>query len=336
MRRRVLAVAAAGIGMLLLSACGVPGPPQERSVGTPVDAITCVDDFAVYEGADPGPASGVMPDDFAPVAVIRCEPNATRELDGGVVWSGMLLERFEGDLGPFLGAIAAPSDPQWPGPCTANMVLAPDLWVEGADGRFVRLSYPSTGCSQPKVEVVAAPLAALRVVDEEFTPRAVIKSPEAEVAGCATRASVGPVLATEVDFGQTGEEASAQPESADGQIALIPEELPTLPSAADVQGLRVCVYAAQPGVAVETDGALFMDDRRIDPPDVATALAAVASAAPVAGCTETASRFAVVQPLPATAASFTVEFDGCRRVIDPAFRALAAPPPLLALLDSTP
>lgn len=333
-RGSVIASVCAVAGMLLLSGCGgAPGVlPEPRGEATVVDEMVCVDPLGEAEA----PAAGTVPDGFAPVAVYRCGPFATRELDDGAVWSGTLVERFEGDLAPFLSAIGAPSDPRWFGACAASMVIAPDVWAEDADGWFVRLSYPSTGCSQPKLDAVDEQFARLALADEVFTPLSVLSTPEAVAAGCETRASI-----TVLNVLTSGAETSpSQPvDGGSGEsVATIPHGSPALPAAADVEGLRICVYAfdtTEGGVRMVGDEGIFAGVLHLDAADAAAVLAEVSGAAEVsAPCSEVASRFVVAQPLGARSAAggFTVELDGCRRVVDPAFRTLAASEVLISLV----
>jgi hypothetical protein len=331
-RGSVIASVCAVAGMLLLSGCGgAPGVlPEPRGEATIVDEMVCADPLGEAEA----PAAGTVPDGFAPVAVYRCGPFATRELDGGAVWSGTLVERFEGDLAPFLSAIGAPSDPRWFGACAASMVIAPDVWAEDEDGRFVRLSYPSTGCSQPKLDAVDEQFARLALADEVFTPLSLLSTPEAVAAGCETRASV-----TVLNILTSGAE-TLRSQPADGEsVATIPDDSPVLRAAADVEGLRACVYASDTtvgGVRMVGDEGIFAGVLHLDAAEAAAALAEVSGAAEAsAHCSEVASRFVVAQPLGARsgAEGFTVELDGCRRVVDPAFRTLAASDVLISLVS---
>ncbi|WP_133241739.1 hypothetical protein [Microbacterium sp. Gd 4-13] len=336
MRRGSVIAAVCGVaGMLLLSGCGgAPGiVPEPRGEASIVDEMVCADPLGEAEGSA---TAGTVPAGFAPVAVYRCGSFATRELDGGAVWSGTLVERFEGDLAPLLSALDAPSDPRWFGACAANMVIAPDLWAEDAAGRFVRLSYPSTGCSQPKLDAVDEQLARLVVADEVFTPLSIFSTPEAVAAGCETRASVTVLNVLTSDL-ETPRAAPAD-EGSGESVATIPYDPPALPAAADVEGMRVCVYASdttQGGVRMIGDEGIFAGVLQLDAADAAAALAEVSGAAEVsAHCPEVASRFVVAQPLGARsgAEGFTVELDGCRRVVDPAFRTLAASEMLISLM----
>src|SRR3546814_412034 len=159
---------------------------------------------------------------------------ATEEDEAGG-WSGVAIERREGNLRPLLDALAADSDPPSSGPCTADMVLAPDLWAADAGGRFVRLSFPMTGCHKPKADAMGAAeaaLAELRVTERTFARGALMESRAAAETGCATQAGVM-VLGGMVPSGQAGRSEPAetiQPE----EFALIPEDLPGLPDPGEV------------------------------------------------------------------------------------------------------
>lgn len=324
------------IGMLLLSGCaGEIGPAQPRPLATPVDALTCADRFGT-EGEE-GPTAGTIPDGFVPVALHRCDPYSSREEADGSVWTGTLVQRLEGELGAFIEAVGAPSDPAWPGPCTADMAIAPDLWAEDAQGRFVRLSYPSTGCGKPKSEQIDLALSSLEITAETFTPLTLLESPDASASGCATRASVTVLAGFDL-----GEEHIAtvptDPENPDRGVVTVPVEPPSLPEAHDVESLLLCDYASEPsppsGPQMIGDGGVFTGARELDRSAAVAVLAAVATAPSAETCSEVASRFVVAHPLVSSgpAVAFAVELDGCLRVVDPAFRALAAPPELLALL----
>lgn len=330
--RRAKAVVLALAGALLLSACqgeGPLGPPQPRDAGLPVERMECVDPFG--ESAGDAPQAGTIPDGFVVAAVYRCRSSETRTLADGAVWSGALVERFEGDLAPFLQLIGGPSDPEWNGACPANLVIAPDVWAQDAAGRYLRLSYPANGCAQPKVDEVDAAPADLEAVDEVFTPLNLVESPEARASGCATRAAV--LVVAEFDVG--------------GGTVTTPEAWPSprvgvAPAASGgASALRVCIYAAEPPIGPEPqllgDGGVFAEVRELAAASAAEAYTALTQAPPAPrGCTQTATRFATVHPIAGSVASapFTVEFDGCSRVIDRDLNPGVASPQLLALLQS--
>jgi hypothetical protein len=333
-------VVAAATGLLALTACaGTPlGPPQPRHPAEPTDAVVCADPFGgVAEGA---PEAGTVPAEFEPVAILRCDTAATEENDDGV-WSGVAVERLEGYLEPFLDAVAGDSDPAWSGPCTADMVLAPDLWAADAGGRFVRLSFPVTGCHKPKddaMRAAAAALAELRVTERTFTRGTLMESRLAAEAGCATQAGVM-VLA---GMGPPAEmEGAEQAETIQSEeFALIPEELPGLPDPGEVDGMLVCAYEATVAASsVPTpagDAGQFAGAERRDAVQAREILALAQLAAPQPeACSSPATHFVVAHPLisgSTASVSLTLELDGCARLIGPDFRALQPPPGLAALL----
>ena len=101
----------------------------------------------------------------------------------------------------------------------------------------------------------------------------------------------------------------------------------------------MCVYASDTtdgGVRMVGDEGIFAGVLHLDAAEAAAALAEVSGAAEAsAHCSEVASRFVVAQPLGARsgAEGFTVELDGCRRVVDPAFRTLEASEVLISLVS---
>ena len=75
----------------------------------------------------------------------------------------MKVERFEGDLGPLVTALAEPDDPvPTDQMCTADMELVAPLWLEDADGRLIPVHYPRDACGKTKQAVHDA-LAGLEV-----------------------------------------------------------------------------------------------------------------------------------------------------------------------------
>jgi hypothetical protein len=109
--------------------------------------------------ADPSiPVPGRVPLGFEASAAIRCsiefgEPMQIGEGNDAmeVYWR---VERFEGDLGPLLDALAAPDDVPPEGlACTADMELVPALWLEARASGFVPVHYPRDGCGKTKPAV---------------------------------------------------------------------------------------------------------------------------------------------------------------------------------------
>ena len=344
MRVRRVGVAAFGaFCALMLAGCAFASPPAPAPDATPVDRIVC--------GAGPAddlldqPPAGRVPEGFVAVAAYRCDPFATREDEAGV-WSGALVQRLEGDLAPVLAALARPDDPPWIGPCTAVMTIAPDLWLEGADGRVIRVAFPVDGCAQPKSGEVLGSLGLLDAVEERFAQASLIESRAAKAAGCPTQAGLlalarAPALGLE----EQARDESSPVVTGEG-VEVVPGQLPELPGPAQVDGLRVCAYEtlraegadAARTVAPAGEGGSFVEARTLDADSAREALVAVGAASPrVAACTEQATRFVVAYPLvggQAASVSFSVERDGCGRLITPSLRELSAPGALLALLAS--
>lgn len=160
-KRAIVAVGIAGALLVLAGCAGFadPRPPAES-----VDGVVCVSELG---DRPPLPDAGLLPEDFEAVAVHRC--NGFAERDGA---TGALVERLEGDLEPFLSAMRAPSDPRWPGPCSAIGWAGPSFWVTDAAGRAALLSYPSDGCGMPKAEEALEAAEELSVVDAVFVPDA--------------------------------------------------------------------------------------------------------------------------------------------------------------------
>lgn len=327
--RRMTAITILGLG-LVLAGCGViPGfGPDPRTEATPVAAVVCPETFE--EGYA---EAGLIPPGLTAVAVLQCDPNASREDDEGM-WSGALLQRLEGDLQPVLTALAEPSDPRSLGACAAVGYLSPQLWVEVTDGRVIRVAIPTSGCGAPKAVGLEAALDALTVVDETFTPTALVESTAAQTAGCATQANML-ILGGLDDLSGLPTDPSVP---GDGEDAVIPYELPEWPVSAAVDGARLCDYvatvASTDSSTLAGDSSTFVGSRQLAT-DAARAVIAHARLAPAAAsCTVAATKLVVVQPSleRGDAAPFTVELDGCRRLVDPAFRARIASAELLALL----
>ena len=332
--RRITAIAMLGLS-LMLAGCGVlPGiGPDPRVDATPVATVVCPETFE--EGYA---EAGLVPPGFAAVAVLRCDPYASQEESDGI-WSGVLLQRLEGDLEPVLAALATPSDPRSLGPCTTIGYVSPELWVEGADGRVVRVAIASDGCGAPKATGLGSALDALTVVDETFTPASLIESTAAKDASCASQAGML-VLAGLDDVSGEQSEAVAPDTRGLGEDSLIPYELPGWPDASAVNGARLCDYvatvASSNAPALAGHDSVFVGMRELSAAD-AQAVAAAAPLAPAApSCIDVATKLVVVQPTLTSgdAPRFTVELDGCQRLVDPSFQARIASAELLALLTA--
>jgi hypothetical protein len=329
--RRLTAVAALAVS-LMLAGCGViPGLGADPRVeATPVATVACPQTFEEGHAE-----AGLVPSDFPAVAVLRCDPYASRE-DADGVWSGALLERLEGELEPVLAALASPSDVRPLGPCTAIGFLSPELWVEDAQGRVVRVAVPSDGCGAPKPVGLDEALAALTVVDETFTPDSLVESAAATAAGCATQASMLVIAGFDEGSGLLAE-TGLPDDQVIGEDAVIPYEPPAWPEVATVDGARLCDYVAGVGSTsspVAGEPSAFTGVRELAAAEAQAVLADARLAPETSSCTDAATRWVVVHPSLVSGRSqpFTVELDGCRRLVDPAFRPRTASPELLDLL----
>ncbi|MCK2037059.1 hypothetical protein KZC51_13045 [Microbacterium sp. SSW1-49] len=328
--RRMTAIALLGLAMLL-SGCGlVPGiGPDPRSEATPVAEVACPE---TYE--DGYAEGGRVPEGFTAVAVLRCDPYASQD-DAEGTWSGVILERLEGDLGPVLAALAQPSDPHSLGPCPAIAYVVPELWLEGDDGTVIRVAIPTDGCGAPKPVGLEAALAALDAAEKTFTATSLVDSRAASSAGCDTQPQFLVIAGLDdIDLQDTEQLRPGSTPLPDD--AVIPMAMPSWPDADAITGARLCDYAAVSSTP-RTSGAdttTFVAVRELDA-DTARELTALARTAPseARSCTATATAVAVIH-LEHTGGEVaaTVELDGCTRLIDPGMRARTAPAELLALL----
>ncbi len=193
--KMIIAAALAMLALIpILAGCGIiPGVgPDPRTDAEPVASVTCPETYA-----DGYAQAGLVPSEFQPVAVLRCDPYASRE-DSDGVWSGALLERLEGDLENVLAALAQPSDPLSIGACPAIGYLLPEMWVEGTDGTVVRIAVPTDGCGAPKNVGLDAALSTLTVTQETFTRETLIQSPTAAAAGEARQPAENSPAPTQV------------------------------------------------------------------------------------------------------------------------------------------
>jgi hypothetical protein len=161
------------IGLLLVSA--VSGCAQHRAPGPDAEPLAEIDcrsepSSVAWIGSpspDPSiPVPGRVPDGFEASAALRCTIIHVDGVDG---LSEMVaeVERFEGDLGRLLDALAEPDDATPPNlACTADMEIVPALWLEGTDGLVIPVHYPRDACGKTKAGTHDA-LASLRVTSVE-------------------------------------------------------------------------------------------------------------------------------------------------------------------------
>lgn len=342
--RRTAVAALAAVGMLLVAGCAsFPAfGPDPRPVATPVAEVDC------GASGEQG-TGGRVPEDFAAVAILRCDGGALREDEAGL-WSGTLVTRFEGDLDAVLEALAVPSDPRSLGACSAIGYVVPDIWVEGTDGTVVRAWLPSGGCGEPKEIGLDAALSALTVTAEDFERQTLMESRAAMTAGCPSQAS--PFILDVSEQTMVVEPgASAEPIP----VPAPPQRGASSPPRSDTPGLRVCAYSTEPPEEASpmsmtlAGSGYFVGAFDLGAGDARAVASAVASAAPAATCRVMARRFVVAYdldrlPAPPTDSdgmavsisvptpSIMLELDGCGRLIDSDFAPLTAPPGVIASL----
>jgi hypothetical protein len=102
------------------------------------------------------PVPGRLPVGFDATAAVRCSLEFDLAPVGGpdaeVFWR---VERFQGDLGPLLNALAISDDGRPSGEflCTADMEFVPALWLEARAGGFAPVHYPRDACGKTKPAV---------------------------------------------------------------------------------------------------------------------------------------------------------------------------------------
>lgn len=299
-------------------------------------------------GGDPGGA-GTMPDDFEPVAAVRCVPFQTVEDDEGI-WSVVLRERLEGDLTALLRAQAEPDDGRSLGPCAAIAMIAPQIWLTDAAGRGIRVRYPADGCSQPKLDLIGDALAGLAVVQTDEEQRTLTQPRAALEAGCAPTWSARPLqIASPKDLEEwEGTLDAPAPAPTSAGIQTMPWAPPRTPAPGEVEALRLCAYstddAANPSAAptagaatwatVDVEGtAWFTGSRQLDAAETRAVLEAAASAQPMPEpCDDIPGSLVVLDANAEGKAPITVELDGCRRLIVDMVSTYAAPPALADML----
>ncbi|UUT34896.1 hypothetical protein [Microbacterium elymi] len=298
------------LALVLAGCAGGPGAfASPRPVATPVSALGC-------GGEDAGPAPGGIPAGFTPNAAYLCDPIATQD-DAQGTWSGTRLTRYAGDLAPLVAALAESDEPRWPGPCPAIGFAGPLLWLGAADGSYLRVAYPATGCGMPRTDAVFAALDALTVVDEHFQRDRLIDSAAARRDGCPPTAA---------------------------PLILLGHAVEPVPQLLEPRALTLCRYEGEPPASDGPDASVsspaFAGAAVLDEAAAVALLDEATVTTPASACDVPASRYVVLvaAPGPTPAPSLiqdvgdalTVELDGCRRLIDRAHRAFAAPEPLLA------
>lgn len=178
--RRAAAPALLASTVLVLSGCAgvaVPGAAPTPDAAEVVDAADCAVE-ATFDGygtgfgdLPPGPRAGAVPDGFEPAAAVECrvswefveEPvpapdlavpggtgTATPDVTGAPVPDpGAVVDvvRLDGDLVPLLDQLRRPDVvPQPDQACVAMVEFTPVLYLVDADGRAVRVQWPTDAC----------------------------------------------------------------------------------------------------------------------------------------------------------------------------------------------
>lgn len=330
--RRIATISTLVIALMLTGCALVPGLGSDpRTEAKPVATVTCPETY------DTGYAEGgLVPEGFGAIAVLRCDPFASQS-DAEGTWSGAVLERLEGDLASTLAALAKPSDAYSLGPCPAIGYMLPELWIEGTGGMVIRVAIPTDGCGAPKEVGLDAALAELSVAEETFTPLFLTESSSAAAAGCDTQA--GLLILSGMDAPERQE--TSEPESTPlADESLIPFEMPEWPDTSAIAGARLCDYTtsspSQDGSTSGVDGTVFSGARELGAAEARELTAVARQAQPAHSCSGDATQVVVIHlSHPGGETAFTVELDGCARLIDPGLRAHAAPAEVLSLLGNT-
>lgn len=85
---------------------------------------------------------------FVPVQVIRC--SMVVKDPAGKYTPALKEEHLEGDYSHLLAALSQPSDTGGSGPCRADMVIIPPLWLVDAEGRAIQLAWPLDACGKTR------------------------------------------------------------------------------------------------------------------------------------------------------------------------------------------
>lgn len=123
-----------------------------------------------------------------------------------------------------------------------------------------------------------------------------------------------------------------------GQDAVIPNSMPGWPDTSSVVGARLCDYAvivssgAAPTIA--SDDGVFVGVRELSTTAARAVLTGAQLEPAASACTDSPTRLVVVQLSLAVGdpVAFTVELDGCQRLVDPALRPRAGSAELITLV----
>jgi hypothetical protein len=201
---RTSALLTAATVLLLAGCASAPAGPAAQVAQDGPDCLVAdvLRDLGVDPGASAseGPEAGTVPEDFEPVAVVRCggplslapqaaappvllmpSPGTVEDLEAGAVdledppavsqpgtpdgprEVTVQVTELRGDLGPLLDQLARPSQaPRADEACMAMMEIRPVMYLVDAAGSAVRAQWPSTSCGF-LLDGALAPLEALEV-----------------------------------------------------------------------------------------------------------------------------------------------------------------------------
>lgn len=333
--------------MCVLAGCGqqLGNPAGPRPVAELADAVDCTSMEHIFDSeaqpttpaAAPPPAAGSVPEGFVPVEVIRCGAALETIEDQDGLWRAVTQERLAGDLDALVAALTEPSDgPGWNQVCTADMELVPDLWLLAADGKAMRAAWPTDSCGKTKPGVHGV-LAEMDVVEVSQHKTALIQSRAALDAGCPEEWSLStwpgatalaPIMTDVEDAAKSGGET-------------VPASPGLLPSAEDIDTLRICHYRTAPAPStqptpgtsaglpgspqpeqsfdlIESVSGTFSGGGNLTGPAKDAILRTAAAELPGAECSGTATGFAALWPVAQGrdgGAPLTLELDGCRRLV---------------------
>ncbi|UPO78083.1 hypothetical protein [Arthrobacter sp. Helios] len=309
------------------------------------DAVDCTSMEHIFDSeaqpttpaAAPPPAAGSVPEGFVPVEVIRCGAALETIEDQDGLWRAVTQERLAGDLDALVAALTEPSDgPGWNQVCTADMELVPDLWLLAADGKAMRAAWPTDSCGKTKPGVHGV-LAEMDVVEVSQHKTALIQSRAALDAGCPEEWSLStwpgatalaPIMTDVEDAAKSGGET-------------VPASPGVLPSAEDIDTLRICHYRTAPAPStqprpgtsaglpgspqpeqpfdlIESVSGTFSGGGNLTGPSKDALLQTAAAEPSGAECGEPATGFAALWPVAqgrGAGAPLTLELDGCRRLV---------------------
>lgn len=319
---RVQVAAASGALLLVLigSGCaGVEAPPGAvRSADPATTVATGIVDCLAPDLGGMGDTSHAdaqvairIPADFEPVVASVCDYEAIVEDEEGR-WIGATLERRVGDFAALREALSAPDGvPEGDQSCDAMAESVPPLWLQDASGSTIRVDWPKDACNKIPQNARDA-LAQLAVEESTFYPVRLIETRAALDAGCSTT------------WGFPAGKFASPSHSAE------PKDPTWLAALDSSDSMLVCRYETDE--AAETGR--FVSAKTLDQAQSTAFSDAVASAAAAPLCNDLVGAFVVVWPRNGVnGSSFTVELDGCQRLMSHDVVPYTAPAGVLALLE---